>query len=287
MFVLLLASFNYFPRFYCFVVLVVNDEVMINKMSEIKYRNIDSVSIEEIRNKHRELKNIFKSHLFVSFLLEILLVITNYACIIRWAESEFRWTLFLHVANLIRAILLLYVIAFVDVSVVKIMGIGKYYKIIRHFRYYTPLGLWILIGFVDLYLLRYTIVIMDIMYFTVFAREIDTFQITTYLLLDVLMIGEFYFSIYTVYYNGVWKNIKDNLLAIKTTNSPQSISLKNSYTDYQGTITSTITSTASEMALSEKVNNKTNLISNSRGSQSNTIEKENSKNPLTKQIISL
>lgn len=187
-------------------------------------RNIDSITEQEIRRKHRGLKNVFKGWLFFSFLLQIGLMIFNYWLIITSKHTSFSWTLYLRFPNILRAILGLYILAFIDVSVIKIVGVGKYYKILRHFSYYRTLGLWLLIGFVDLYVLRYPIFLVDLT--ILIFNESMTFWLILYIVLDVLFLIEFYVSIYVVYYIGVWRNIKENLLVKK---EPQAIPFQSTH----------------------------------------------------------
>lgn len=185
--------------------------VLYEAMKTIKNkRNIDSIPPEEIRGKHRQLKFTFKGWLFFSFMLQICLVLFNYWLIIQWIDTTFTWTLYLHFPNLLRAILALYILAFIDVKVINIMGVGKYYKILRHFTYYKPLGLWLFIGFADLYILRYSVLLIDLFYL-IFSSSM-VLQLVLYVVLDVLLVSEFYLSIHFVYYWGVWKNIRETLL---------------------------------------------------------------------------
>lgn len=190
-----------------------------------KIRNLDSIDKREVANSLKKLKRVFKGYAFAVFLIELIISIYNYILIIMWLDTSFYWTLFLHFPNLVRCILLLYIISFININVIKIMGVNKYYKIIRHFSYYNSLWLWILIGFLDNYVLRYTIAIIDISYFLLISHRVEYTQFLMYLILDILLIIEFRVSIDFIYYKGIWNNVEKNLLTKEISNSTNQLNI--------------------------------------------------------------
>ena len=74
--------------------------------------------------------------------------------------------------------------------------------------------MWLLIGFVDLYLIRWEIPFINILHFII-QGPLNTLQFPLYLIHDFLYLMDFYITIYIVYYIGIRNNIKNNLLRQK------------------------------------------------------------------------
>ncbi len=176
-----------------------------------RFRNLDSIEGLTKRNKQQLLRRIFKKHVAITLSLHIILTIITILYIFIWWDSGYILTLFLRALLLARIGLLLHILTKRKINILKIYGTGDYYKIIRHVKYYPSLGIWLLIGFIDIYLLRWSILFIDLIHF-LFNGPITTLQFSAFILLDLLYILEFYLTVHILYYRGIRRNVQYNLL---------------------------------------------------------------------------
>ncbi len=178
-------------------------------------RHIDCIDNQEIKRKNPILKRVFKIYIILALLSHVFVFGVTITYIIIWWKVGYIEILFARFLIIFRIFLLIRVLMISNhINIFKIIGVGKYYKIIRHFSYYPSLGMWLLIGFIDLYLIRWEIPFINILHFII-KGPLNTLQFPLYLILDSLYLMDFYITIYIVYYVGIQNNITKNLLRQK------------------------------------------------------------------------
>ena len=187
-------------------------------MATTTIRNVDCISNSEINQKKKILKRVFRFYIIFALLSHIFVFGFTITYIIIFWKIGYVAILFFRFLIIFRILLLFRVLIISNhIDIILIMGVGKYYKIIRHFSYYPSLGLWLLIGFIDLYLIRWEILFINIFHFVI-KGPLNTLQFPLYLILDSLYLIDFYITIYIVYYVGIRSNIKKNLLLLNRKN---------------------------------------------------------------------
>ena len=157
------------------------------------------------------LVNNFRICAAVTLVLQILTLSATIAYIVLWWDAGYTFWLWIRLLNFVRVLLIAKAMCIRDLDVVTIRGVGKYYKIVRHFSRHPSLGLWMLTGMLDLYLFRLTIPVFDFLKFTLYG-PVDTLQFPSYLLLDALYVLDYYGGFYLVYKLGVWVNVTSNVV---------------------------------------------------------------------------
>ena len=157
------------------------------------------------------LVNNFRICAAVTLVLQLVTLSATIAYIILWWDAGYTFWLWVRLLNFVRVLLIAKTICVRDLDVVTIRGVGRYYKIVRHFSRHPSLGLWMLTGMLDLYLFRLTIPAFDLLKFTLFG-PVDTLQFPSYLLLDALYVLDYYGGFYLVYKLGVWVNVTANVV---------------------------------------------------------------------------
>jgi hypothetical protein len=130
------------------------------------------------------------------------------------------WTLYLRAILLPRIFLLLWLIfcgmCCAAINVGHLYRPGRVVKYARTFRAVPALGLWLLLGYVDLYVVRYPSIIIDV----TAPLWVDTGQKVEASLLraaiDVAVVCEFYLARNVIYEQGVRRNVVFNLLRKNT-----------------------------------------------------------------------
>ena len=176
-------------------------------------RLLDSVPPTQVAYRGRVLRRTFRFWAWWAVLVHALLAALTVAYAVVWWHTGYVGVLFARALVLVRLVLLLRVIA-ISVRVVRLVGVGRYYKIVRHLWRHPSLAWWWVVGFVDLYTVRVLVPIVNIVHFTVFAvpGHDSALQFAAYLLLDVLFVAEFYVTLHFVYYRGIRQNIRKNLI---------------------------------------------------------------------------
>ena len=153
---------------------------------------------------------VFKRYVFLVLIIHFILLLVTSLFIVTWWKSGYVVILFFRAIALLRFLLLLLVLC-ISIEVETIIGVQQYYKRLRHFMRYPSLGLWLLLGFFDLYVLRVTILVVDIIFFFVTNKYISI-QFLSYITLDLAYIAEFHVTLYILYNFGVVRNVRMNLL---------------------------------------------------------------------------
>ncbi len=167
---------------------------------------LDDVTPAEYKKRQPALSKTFKRYALATVLIEYTLAGMSIALIVIYWNTGFVWTQFLHLPMLIRAMLLSGVELCDRIEVYKILGVNKYYKILRHFTRYPKLAWWLLLGFTSLYLLYWWIPIVHIVHF-VKNGLVVTAQFPLYIILDVLFFVEHWIAVHLVYKKGVVENV--------------------------------------------------------------------------------
>ena len=168
----------------------------------------DNLSIEDIKIAHKKTKFVFKCWLCLALSIEIGLLSLNVFTVYIWPDICSYIQIIFRFPTFLRIVTGLFVILFSDIEMVNIAGTGDYHTAHRHFFFYPCLGIWMLTGLIDLYLLGFTLV-ADIIFFLV-VHGYQLYQIVYSLIFDVLYISEFYASVYFVYRIGVIENLQHN-----------------------------------------------------------------------------
>lgn len=130
------------------------------------------------------------------------------------------WIMFCKLLTLIRVFILIYVIIHIqdvivpEMNIVKVNGI---LSVLRGLSNYRPMGVWFIIGIVDNFLIRIPILLIDVLYILMVQKGVIHFIfVFPVMVMDILFIYEFYYSMKMVYKFGVIKNIRLCLREIKT-----------------------------------------------------------------------
>ncbi len=175
-------------------------------------RDLDTISSQEKNQKSRRLQTIFKRYVILALSFHLSVTALTLVYLNAWWKSGYTVVLFVRGLVVVR-ILLLFRVLSIQINVLSIFGVNNYYKIIRHFKGHPSLGLWLLIGFVDLYLVRSIVPWINLSHF-LFKGPVHTIQFPAYFLLDSLYLLDFYVTLYWIYYAGVRRNITANLLDV-------------------------------------------------------------------------
>ncbi len=181
-------------------------------------RDLDHINTTELNERKNILQRYFKKRVFFALLFHIFILIATLTYIYFLLESTFIRVVFISVLNVFRIFLLIYILMKREILIVYIYGVDNYYKILRHVSFYPSLGLWLLIGFIDFYIIRLKIPIIDFLYFFLWRRN-DWRIFLIYLSLDLFYIFDFYFTLHIVYYKGIRQNVKRNLLSRRRKNT--------------------------------------------------------------------
>jgi hypothetical protein len=133
----------------------------------------------------------------------------------------------LRMLGLLPRFFLLIIISFKKINIYQIYGDGNIDKLLRYFSFYKLLGIWLLLGIIDYYLIRIPFLIFDFLYFlsslvfninsddsdnnSTFSVGYILFLLFFYLIYNLCFILESHFSIYLIYRKGVWNNILSTL----------------------------------------------------------------------------
>ncbi len=175
------------------------------------WRSLDEVPRAEVDCNRRRLQRAFKRYVLVALAAHAALAALTVAYIAVWHRTGYVAVLYARALIVVRIVLLLRVLA-IDIDVVLLVGVRRYYKVVRHFAVHPALALWLWVGFVDLFALRYKALLIDLVHFTL-SGTAGTSQFAAYLLLDVLYIVEFHFTFYVVYWAGTCGTVDRMLLA--------------------------------------------------------------------------
>jgi hypothetical protein len=185
-------------------------------------RHLDKLDRLDGRTKYilrESLKKSFRYHSLICIILDIILIgCTLFEIIFYWKDCDgFIWII-LRFPTLIRtAILILITVSYWrEIDYIRMIGVGKYYNIVRYFKTGNRiLGLWLIIGFVDLYIIRYPITIIDVirLFIYIFSHPGNDDNINNnmilsckivYLVMDIIFIMEFYWTLCLLYYRAIW-----------------------------------------------------------------------------------
>ena len=192
---------------------------MISRIDEIvASRGMEkrSVSLQTAKERRN-----FRKCVWLAITIESLLLATTLLWTILSRQSRL-WFL-LRLGNVIRLILLMATL-FQNVNLYAIKGEGRTDTLLRHFSIYPPLGLWILVGAIDYYAVRWPLLVgQALYYFLAFLEGEDSASSSLllflfFLLLNGSYVAESHVSLNLVYRQGVWMNILSSLRSRKAIN---------------------------------------------------------------------
>ena len=181
-----------------------------NRRQVRKARTLDMIPAKDKKDRTKHLRAVFRRHVCLALALHTTLATLTALYLFVWWDTGYTLVLFARALVLVRILLLLRVLS-LRIDVLSIYGVGRYYKIVRHFRRYPPLGAWLGVGFVDLSLVRWKLPLFDTVHF-VFVGPVNSLQFPAYLALDLLYLADFYVTLHWVYYAGVRRNVVRNLV---------------------------------------------------------------------------
>ncbi len=175
-----------------------------------RYLHIENAPNGQVTRARGRLRRVFFRYVWLAAFVHLAAIALVGFYIAFWWRAGYVWILYLRFPTAVRAALLA-ATPCVGAEVLRLHGVGRYYKILRQFSRHPTLGPWLLIGFVDLYLIRYPIVLWNILRFVLRDAAV-TAQFGAYLALDLLFVAEFYVTLGLVYYLGIRRNVRENLL---------------------------------------------------------------------------
>jgi hypothetical protein len=169
---------------------------------------IDDIPSHILKKKRGPLQNRFRVCVLSCIYIDIFVIALFITFFIVYAETGYYLTLIPKCIQIIRTILLVRVI-FMKVTIYWLRGNFSWWGVllIKHFKKYRPIGLWLLFGYIDLFLFRWTTLIIDIYTFST-SNVLSGNQAISYLLLDILYIIEFHLTFYLLFSMGVINNIQ-------------------------------------------------------------------------------
>jgi hypothetical protein len=178
------------------------DDIVANRSS--KRRSVNLQTGEERR--------IFRKCIWWVIIMDAILLITTLIwTILSWQS---RWWLLIRLGNAFRMILLLATL-FQNVNLYAIKGDGRTETLLRHFSIYPSLGIWVLVGVIDYYLIRWPLFIGQALYYFILfmqgAGASSLLLFLFFLLLNFCYLLESHLSVRLVYRRGVWLNILSSL----------------------------------------------------------------------------
>jgi hypothetical protein len=175
------------------------------KMSSVEV--LEHFDKETLARKKSRINKYFKFIVRVCIFIEILTIIPFLICFYFYIDTGLFWTLIPKFIQIIRIILLIAVhFSKIDVYWLRAFKPKYNFMLIKVWRYYPQLGAWLLIGYIDLFLFRFSVFIVDLILFIVTDSFITT-QCLVYFMIDALYLIEFYLTFYLLYNIGVIKNM--------------------------------------------------------------------------------
>lgn len=173
---------------------------------------LDDVKDHELDRKRPTLSRRFKTFVFCAFVIDLILLSSSITGLIVWWSAGHSWVFFLRFPTLIRMILLI-VIMCSKIPVDKLIGVPKMMKLPAHMAAVSkPLGLWMIIGLLDVFMIRIFLTAVDIFYFSITLQITSSHGIFT-ILLDLAYIAEFWVTLWLVYSVGVRRTVNTVILS--------------------------------------------------------------------------
>jgi hypothetical protein len=167
---------------------------------------LDHHDDKTVKKSKRKLSRVFKIIACCVILIELIVLSFTIALIALYSSTIYAWTLYIRALAFFRIILLLGVMC-TKTKVIEFRGKGfEFFKLVRHFKSNTLLGLWMLFGYLD-GCLRPMILIADIIMFGIFNDVIST-QFGLFITNDIIFSMEFYCSVCIIYRLGVTENLE-------------------------------------------------------------------------------
>jgi hypothetical protein len=173
-------------------------------------RNLDGVDIKLLKDKKNRIEKVFKTWLLVCICLDIGLFVFLITTLVLYSETGYYLSLIPKFLHLFRLVLLI-ITSTLRMNIYYLRGTSpNKIKLIKQFMHYRPLGLWLLIGIIDLFLFRIPILFIDIIVLAI-AGNFVTDQTLVYTILNICFIAEFYLTHYIIWNVGVIRNIVNKL----------------------------------------------------------------------------
>ncbi len=164
---------------------------------------LDNVEITD--SKCRRAQRNFRVQVVLLLLYDIVLLVLAAFILIFWWGETYNWGILFKSLHLIRISLLL-VVLMADIEPLCIIGTGKIWKLVKFFSYYSHLGIWLVVGWVDLLITRLPLFLIDPIVLA-FAGNFVSVRLLFLTILDILLIVEIPLSIHLVYTIGVRTNV--------------------------------------------------------------------------------
>ena len=165
---------------------------------------LDNADVTNEKRGRRARRN-FRAQITILIIYDIVLLILAGFILIFWWGLPYYWGIFLKILHVLRISLIL-VVAMADIDPLCIIGTGKTWKLIKFFSYYNHLGIWLVVGWIDLVLTRIPLLILDPIILAISGHFLSLRLILS-ILLDCFLVAEIPISIYLVYTIGVRLNV--------------------------------------------------------------------------------
>lgn len=116
-----------------------------------------------------------------------------------WFQTTHSIILYFRALILLRILFLVFSLCYPINKPEFLIGVND--KVLRAWSYVPPLWAWLLIGRIDMYLFRWTIPIINVIWF-LFKGPIDTFQFIAFFIHDVYYLIDYKATFYLIYYLG-------------------------------------------------------------------------------------
>ncbi len=158
-------------------------------------------AISPTTKTQRRCRRNFRSSIALAILLDMLILALAIFILAFYWGTTYNWAIFLKSLHLVR-LMLLFSAYWSEIEILNIIGASNSLKLLKILSYYTPLGLWIAIGWIDLVCFRVPLLLVDFMVLSLTGSFLSL-RILLFLSLDIWLIAEFFFSNYLVYKRGV------------------------------------------------------------------------------------
>ena len=175
-------------------------------------RDFGNLGVDEIRAAAPYMSKVFARYVFISVVLHVVVVSSTVGefFLVPW------WTLYGRAITAVRLVLLLFVALYAcccgTVRVAKMYGSGASGKTLRALRPMPILAVWLMLGYIDLYLVRIPSIVLDSAsgWIPGAGQSVEAGLLRA--AIGLVAVFEFHLTLNLVYQQGVRNNVRYNLL---------------------------------------------------------------------------
>lgn len=184
--------------------------------------NLDEHINKLSKSDHNFLRKRLKCAIIKVIFIDTFLLIWNSILFSFYKEEKEVFFSYIRSILLLKIFLLAFIVTSVKVEVTKIYGPHPNKKILRIISYYTSLGIWLIIGNIEM-LISFIMFFIDIYYIsTQYEIQRELIKFINFIVIDFFYMIEYYLSLNLIYKKGVYKNLRDKLKTFKSKSKSKS-----------------------------------------------------------------